>query len=94
MHMLERYGSTVHEIFKQDYENVYLYNNSSFANSMDISLANTIYGFSHYVAELKPHLIVLHGDRAEALAGAIVGAFNNIRVGHIEGGNSPELWTV
>jgi UDP-N-acetylglucosamine 2-epimerase (hydrolysing) len=31
-------------------------------------------------------LIVVHGDRVEALAGATVGALNNVLVAHIEGG--------
>ena len=31
-------------------------------------------------------MIVVHGDRVEALAGAIVGSLNNILVSHIEGG--------
>ena len=31
-------------------------------------------------------MIVVHGDRVEALAGAIVGSLNNILVAHIEGG--------
>jgi UDP-N-acetylglucosamine 2-epimerase (hydrolysing) len=31
-------------------------------------------------------MIVIHGDRVEALAGAIVGSLNNILVSHIEGG--------
>jgi UDP-N-acetylglucosamine 2-epimerase (hydrolysing) len=31
-------------------------------------------------------LIVIHGDRVETLAGAIVGSLNNILVAHIEGG--------
>ncbi|MBA7580930.1 UDP-N-acetylglucosamine 2-epimerase [subsurface metagenome] len=31
-------------------------------------------------------MIVVHGDRIEALAGAIVGSLNNILVSHIEGG--------
>ncbi|NOR57830.1 MAG: UDP-N-acetylglucosamine 2-epimerase (hydrolyzing), partial [Sulfurimonas sp.] len=35
---------------------------------------------------IKPDLIVVHGDRLEAMAGAIVGSFNNILVAHIEGG--------
>ena len=33
-----------------------------------------------------PDLIVVHGDRVEALGGAIVGSLNNILVAHIEGG--------
>lgn len=86
MHMLEKYGSTVHEIFRQGFKNVYMFNNSAFATGMDISLSNTINGFSNYIRELKPQMIIVHGDRPEALAGAIVGAFNNILVAHIEGG--------
>jgi UDP-N-acetylglucosamine 2-epimerase (hydrolysing) len=34
----------------------------------------------------KPDLIVIHGDRIEALAAVIVGNLNNIKVAHIEGG--------
>jgi len=86
MHMLPEYGVTVHEILKCGFKNVYLYNNQAFKLGMDITLANTIYGFSCYVRELNPDLIIVHGDRSEALAGAIVGSFNNISVGHVEGG--------
>jgi len=86
MHMLPKCGVTAHEILNCDFKNVYLYNNQAFKLGMDITLANTIYGFSCYVRELEPDLIVVHGDRSEALAGAIVGSFNNVLVGHIEGG--------
>jgi UDP-N-acetylglucosamine 2-epimerase (hydrolysing) len=34
----------------------------------------------------KPDLIVLHGDRIEALAGALVAATNYVRSAHVEGG--------
>jgi UDP-N-acetylglucosamine 2-epimerase (hydrolysing) len=53
---------------------------------MDVVLANTIRGFGHYVREFRPDLIVVHGDRVEALGGAIVGALHNILVAHLEGG--------
>ena len=53
---------------------------------MDVILAKTILGFSDYVKENKPDLIIVHGDRGKLLAGATVGALNNINVGHIEGG--------
>jgi UDP-N-acetylglucosamine 2-epimerase (hydrolysing) len=53
---------------------------------MDLTLAKTIHGFSDYIKQIKPDLIVVHGDRVEALAGAIVGSLNNILVAHIEGG--------
>jgi len=86
MHMLSKYGSTFNEIEKDGFKSLYKYINQGFHSSMDIALSNTILGLSNYVAELKPDLIVIHGDRLEALAGAIVGAFNNIKVAHIEGG--------
>jgi hypothetical protein len=34
----------------------------------------------------RPDLIVLHGDRIEALAGALVAATNYVRSAHVEGG--------
>lgn len=86
MHMLSKYGSTYKEVLKDGFRNVYQYVNTRDRESMDITLSNTIVGFSNYVTEFQPDLIVVHGDRVEALAGAIVGALNNIRVAHIEGG--------
>jgi UDP-N-acetylglucosamine 2-epimerase (hydrolysing) len=53
---------------------------------MDIVLSKTIEGFSHYVKDVLPDLIIVHGDRIEALAGAIVGSLNNILTAHVEGG--------
>lgn len=88
MHMLKKYGSTYHEVEKDGFKNIYKHINqkSSSSHQMDIALSNTIVGLSNYCDEIKPDMIVVHGDRLEALAGAIVGAFNNIKVMHIEGG--------
>lgn len=86
MHMLSRYGSTWNEIEKDGFKNIYKYINQNIHTTMDIALSNTVIGLSNYVLENKPDMIVVHGDRLEALAGAIVGAFNNIKVAHIEGG--------
>jgi len=86
MHMNSKYGKTVDEIFKSGIINVYQFINHDAVGLMDRTLAKTIDGFSHFVAETEPGLIVVHGDRAEALAGAIVGSLNNILVAHVEGG--------
>ena len=86
MHMQSRYGSTYKEIIKDGFDSYFGFVNQQQGTSMDVALSNTILGFSNYVNELKPDMIVVHGDRLEALAGAIVGAFNNIKVAHIEGG--------
>lgn len=88
MHMLQRYGSTYREVQKGGFQNIFLYINQMerTARDMDLVLASTITGLAHYVRETEPDLIVVHGDRVEALAGAAVGALNNVRVCHIEGG--------
>lgn len=86
MHLLELYGKTFIEIFKDGFDEVYLAKAHKYQEKMDLALADTIKQFSNFVKEYKPDLIVIHGDRLEALAGAIVGAFNNILVAHIEGG--------
>ena len=86
MHMLDKYGKTIIEVKKSGIKNIYPFINHDNIDHMDRNLSKTIDGFSHYVLEIKPDLIVVHGDRIEPLAGAIVGSLNNILVGHIEGG--------
>jgi UDP-N-acetylglucosamine 2-epimerase (hydrolysing) len=86
MHMNSLYGATVDEIYKSGFKNIFPYINHDTIESMDRTMAKTIDGFSMYVSGIKPDMIVVHGDRLEAMAGAIVGSFNNILVAHIEGG--------
>lgn len=88
MHLVSRYGLTINEIYKGGFRNVFPYINqdSSQHSRMDLALANTIQGIAHYIREARPDLIVVHGDRVEALAGAAVGALSNVLVAHIEGG--------
>jgi len=88
MHLLSKYGSTFDEIRKEEFHNVFLCFNqmTNTSSNMDMVLADTIKGLGHYVREFSPDLIVVHGDRVETLAGAIVGALNNILTAHIEGG--------
>ncbi|MFD2517926.1 UDP-N-acetylglucosamine 2-epimerase [Salinimicrobium flavum] len=86
MHMQRTYGYTVLEIEKSGFENIRTFDNHTSEMTMDLSLAKTIEGLSCWVKEEKPDLIVVHGDRIETLAGAIVGSLNNILVAHIEGG--------
>lgn len=86
MHLEKKYGYTINEIKKSNFSNVYIFKNHIAGYDMDIKLSVTVEGISKYVKNINPDLIVVHGDRLEALSGAIVGAFNNILVGHIEGG--------
>ena len=86
MHLLRKCGYTYNDILECNYKNVYPVPNQSKDTDMDLQLANTIIGFGNFVKEINPDLIIVHSDRIEALAGAIVGSFNNILTGHIGGG--------
>ncbi|MEM6813969.1 MAG: UDP-N-acetylglucosamine 2-epimerase [Bacteroidota bacterium] len=86
MHLLKKYGNTMSEIFKSGFNNVFPYINQVESDGMEMVLANTIQGLSRYIDEYDADLIVIHGDRVEALAGAIAGALKNKRVAHVEGG--------
>lgn len=86
MHLLQRFGSTWEEVVWSNLAPVHPFVNQSPGDRMETTLARTINGLSSYVQESRPDLIVVHGDRVEALAGAVVGTLSNIRVAHIEGG--------
>lgn len=86
MHLQKEYGYTLVEIERCGFSNVHTFENNTHETTMDLTLAKTIEGLSAYVKECKPDMIVIHGDRVEALAGAIVGSLNNILVAHVEGG--------
>lgn len=86
MHLQKEYGYTLLEIQRCGFSNVHTFENHTHETTMDLTLAKTIEGLSAYVKEVHPDMIVIHGDRVEALAGAIVGSLNNILVSHIEGG--------
>ena len=86
MHMMEAYGLTRVEVARMPGVAVHDFMNQRPGDPQDVILAKTILGFSDYVTEHRPDLIVVHGDRIEALAGALVGATNYILTAHVEGG--------
>ncbi|MDC1382733.1 UDP-N-acetylglucosamine 2-epimerase [Candidatus Puniceispirillum sp.] len=86
MHMLPLYGDTYVEVEKVGFKNLFKFRNQSINDPMDVVLGKTIFGLSDYIKNIVPDMMVIHGDRVEALAGAAVGALNNILTAHIEGG--------
>lgn len=86
MHMQCLYGATYREVERCGCKNIFKYLNVTSESTMDLTLSKTIDGLSTYLKENPVDLIVVHGDRVEALAGAITGSLNNILVAHIEGG--------
>lgn len=86
MHLLAEYGSTFKEVVKDGYNHIYIARENMPTYNMSDDLGKSISNFTRYVGEIKPDCIVVHGDRGDALMGSIVGAFNNVHVIHIEGG--------
>ena len=86
MHLIEVLGNTYKEVLKDGYKNVYVAYGLANTRIASYDLGNVICNLTGYVKKLKPDMIVVHGDRIDALAGAAVGALNNILVAHVEGG--------
>ncbi len=86
MHLSETFGSTYREVEKDGYEHIYVAYGLAQTQNHSVNLGNTVIHLSGYVENIRPDIIIVHGDRMDALAGAITGALHNILVGHIEGG--------
>lgn len=86
MHLSKILGSTYTEVLKDSYENIHVAYGLLQGTDTSVNLGSTISYLSGYVNNIEPNMIIVHGDRMDALAGAVVGALHNVMVGHIEGG--------
>ena len=86
MHMMKRYGDTRLEVKRFAGAEFFEFVNQREGDALDFILSKTILGFSDFVHEHRPDLVIIHGDRVEALAASIVCAMRYIRSAHIEGG--------
>lgn len=86
MHMLGKFGSTYREVAKVFKKDIIKFKNQSLNDRLELILTKTTKKFSNIVKRLNPDLIVIHGDRVEALSCALVGSLNHILTAHIEGG--------
>jgi len=86
MHMLSRYGRTVKEVHRFEGAVFHEFINQKEGDPHDLVMAKTMLGFSDLVSEEPPDLVIVHGDRIEALAVATVCATRYIPCAHIEGG--------
>ena len=93
MHLSPRFGMTVNEIeddgFHVDGKIESLADGDS-ASSMLISMSLVEQGLAHAFEELRPDLIVILGDRYEALAAASAAVVFNIPIDHLHGGEITE----
>ena len=86
MHMMRRYGETRLEVRRFAGAEFFEFVNQREGDALEFILSKTILGFSDFVHEHRPDLVIIHGDRVEALAASIVCAMRYIRSAHIEGG--------
>ncbi|MFX1383820.1 MAG: UDP-N-acetylglucosamine 2-epimerase [Promethearchaeota archaeon] len=89
MHFSDKWGTTIKEIekytFKMRKADVNLQSGS--LSNMTEALGLEIIKITKNIEDFRPDLILVEGDRGEALAGAIIGAHLNIPVVHHGGGD-------
>lgn len=87
MHLSEEHGSTYRAVLADGWPNVHVdYASAGAEKGMAQSLGTIIKNLANYIRVQKPDLVVVHGDRIEAMAGACAAVLQNVRVAHIEGG--------
>ena len=86
MHMMKRYGETRLEVKRFAHAEFIEFVNQREGDALDLILSKTILGFSDFVHEYRPDLVIIHGDRVEALAASVVCATRHVLSAHIEGG--------
>jgi GDP/UDP-N,N'-diacetylbacillosamine 2-epimerase (hydrolysing) len=90
MHLCPEYGYSLTDIRKDGFEHYYtvdmlLANDSAAAMAKSLGLA--IIGITQILESVKPDILLVTGDRGEALAGTLAAAHLNIPVAHIHGGD-------
>jgi UDP-hydrolysing UDP-N-acetyl-D-glucosamine 2-epimerase len=87
--VLERFGLAV-DIVKRDgfdvHSEIYIELEGSTPATMAKSVGFAIVEFASEFKRLKPDVVLLIGDRYEALAAAVAAAYMNICIAHIQGG--------
>lgn len=86
MHLLHRYGYTLREIERAGLRYLHHVPNQVEDEPMALVLANSINSVTRLLLSESADMVLVHGDRVEALAGALAGSLTNTRVAHVEGG--------
>lgn len=87
MHVIPKFGNTYQEVLKNfGKKNIFIFRNQKRNSILETILSNTVNQLNKIIKKIKPDLIVIHGDRVEALSLALVGSLNHIHTAHVEGG--------
>ena len=91
MHLSHEFGYTVREIEKDGFKidaRVDMLLSSDTVEAMAKSVGVGILGMAQAWKQIKPDIILVLGDRIEPLAAVIAGAYMNIPIAHIHGGDA------
>lgn len=89
-HLSETHGNTIQEVYNDGFiiaDEVESLLNSDKASGRIKGLAIQLQGLVQTVSRLKPDLLLVLGDREEAMTAALVGAYMNIPIAHVGGGD-------
>jgi UDP-N-acetylglucosamine 2-epimerase (non-hydrolysing)/GDP/UDP-N,N'-diacetylbacillosamine 2-epimerase (hydrolysing) len=89
MHLSEKFGHTLDEIERDGFTidaKLHLGLSEDTGASMARDVGDCISGLSDVFEQVKPDILLILGDRGEMLAAAITGAYMNIPVAHLHGG--------
>jgi len=87
--LLERFGNAEHVVAEDGFEvygRVFMEVEGSIPSTMAKSVGLGIVEFSSEFHRINPDMLLIIGDRYEALAAVIAAAYQNIPVAHIQGG--------
>lgn len=87
--LLERFGMAINQVRRDGFEidgQVYIELEGSVPATMAKTVGFGIIEFTTELNRLKPDIVLLIGDRYEALAAAISTAYQNMTLAHIQGG--------
>ncbi len=92
MHLLEKFGYSVREIEKDGFpiaSKIKMYDENLFGKLEyhGVSLGNAISRFTKELVKLSPDIVLVLGDRLEALAATLAASTLNIPIGHIHAGD-------
>jgi len=90
MHLNKEFGHTVDEIEKDPFKicsKVDMLLSGDSGGAMAKAFGKAVIGITHALEQEAPDLILILGDRGEALAAAISAAHLNIPIAHIHGGD-------
>ncbi|MEM0358658.1 MAG: UDP-N-acetylglucosamine 2-epimerase [Candidatus Hadarchaeales archaeon] len=89
MHLSEEFGYTIKEIEKDGFKidaKIKILHKEDTGSAMAKSIGECIKKITEVLDRIKPDFLVLLGDRAEMLAGAVAASYAGIPIAHLHGG--------